>query len=321
MFAPRKSSWSTLPMQRLPFPFRQILSLWLIAVTLNTGCSKSTNGSALKHQSDLPLENSSRVIYGPDSRLDLYQIIDQRTRRQAQSVAALVAKKDVNALNSTFVELQSSPLGEAYGLCSTESFLDQKNPAFCTGFLVAPQILVTAGHCILNETECAKTSFVFGFAIEDLSQPYWIRPQVDVYSCGRLIQTESGEGETDFAIIELDRPVGPQRTPLPLRTRGKIEAQDMVSMLGHSLGLPLKQTTGRVTETSKYYFSTSLDSFGGNSGAPVFNTFDGRVEGIFRGGDQDFEEKEGCLVSKKCSEKTCQGEVVTAISEVLPYLR
>lgn len=292
-------------------------------MALAMGCSRDQQGLSSRIQKDFRLDQApvSRVIYGPDSRLDMYQIIDQRTRRQAQSVAALVLRKDLENFDVSSVELKSSPVGEAYGLCSTESFLDQKNPAFCTGFLVAPQILVTAGHCILNETECADTSFVFGFAIEDLNQPYWIRPKTDVYSCGRLIRTESGDSEMDFAIIELDRPVGPHRPPLPLRTRGKIEPLDMVSMLGHSLGLPLKQTTGRVLETSKYHFSTSLDSFGGNSGAPVFNTFDGRVEGIFRGGDQDFEEKEGCFVSKKCSEKTCQGEVVTSISEVLPYLR
>jgi hypothetical protein len=302
---------------------RGLIPLFFSALALLTSCNGTHSSRKIFLKEGEPLEGShlSRVIYGPDSRLDLFQVIDQRTRRQARSVAALIANKDLQEWDSHHFELKSSSLGEAYGLCSSEAFLDQKNPAFCTGFLVAPHVLVTAGHCILNDSECAETSFIFGFSIEEPGTPYWIRPKTDAYRCKRLLHTESGESETDFAVIELDRPAPPDRQPLPLRRKGKIQSLDLVSMLGHALGLPLKQTMGRVIETSKYHFSTSLDSFGGNSGAPVFNTLDGTVEGVFRGGDEDFEQKEGCFTSKKCTEKTCQGEVVTSISEIFPYLR
>ena len=64
------------------------------------------------------------------------------------------------------------------------------------------------------------------------------------------------------------------------------------------------------------YFITNLDSFEGNSGAPVFSERDQFVEGILVGGEDDFfwDSKKDCYRVKRCSEKRCQGESVTKIT-------
>ncbi len=287
-------------------------------VFLYTACTPSSMNPSLNPEK-LEKNVSARVIYGPDSRQDLYQVIDAKIRQQSRSVAALVYATDLTDLNQDEVRLISAPLSQSYNLCSTESFLDQMNPAYCTGFLVDNQTLATAGHCVLNYQECANTKFVFGFSIDTVGQDYMTRPKADIYECKELIHTESRGFGSDFALIRLDRPVS-HRQPLALRKKGQVGKHDLSLMIGHALGLPLKVSSGRVLDIEPEYFSTSLDSFGGNSGAPVFNTIDGRVEGIFRGGEQDFVEQSGCLVSKKCTENVCQGEIVTSISEIIPYL-
>ena len=59
--------------------------------------------------------------------------------------------------------------------------------------------------------------------------------------------------------------------------------------MGHPSGLPLKYADGaRVFETENDYFSTNLDTFGGNSGSPVFNADTLEVEGILVRGDTDY---------------------------------
>ena len=59
-------------------------------------------------------------------------------------------------------KLRTGIFGTAYGLCDDKLFRNQPIGAFCSGFLVADDIIATAGHCV-EEDNVTDISFVFSF--------------------------------------------------------------------------------------------------------------------------------------------------------------
>ena len=116
----------------------------------------------------------------------------------------------------------------------------------------------------------------------------------------------------------------PGASPLPLRKNGKIEDKDLVILMGHPMGLPLKIDLGpngqgnTVRQNSHHlHFVANLDSYAGNSGSPVLNARTGLVEGILIGGEQEdflLDTKNGCYQSKHCPLDACRGEAVLRIT-------
>ena len=46
-------------------------------------------------------------------------------------------------------------------LCKNEKFLNQPSGANCTGFLIAEDKLLTAGHCVSFDSDCEEFYWVF----------------------------------------------------------------------------------------------------------------------------------------------------------------
>lgn len=107
-----------------------------------------------------------RVIYGTDDRLDIYQVTEAKSLQLASSTVALIRSDDLIVKNSDTFTISTSSYSSNYNLCQEEPFYDQRTAAFCSGFLVAPDIIVTAGHCVTSEQSCKNTSFVFDFALK-----------------------------------------------------------------------------------------------------------------------------------------------------------
>ena len=269
---------------------------------------------------------NGKVIYGSDDRHELYEESDPEIRRIAYSTLALIDLSNLKDLGDGTIAIRIENYGQRYHLCSTERFREQDTAAFCSGFLVAPELVMTAGHCIRDLLNCQQTAFVFGFAYSTpYSQPAIVR-QKDVYYCRELIRRVAELDGIDFAIIRLDRPVR-DREPLRLRRSGTILPGDELTVLGHPAGLPLKIASGAQVRSihPKGYFIANLDTYGGNSGSPVINLRDREVEGILVRGEQDYvlteENGYGCFISNQCADDQCDGEAVTLISEVLKLHR
>lgn len=267
----------------------------------------------------------SQVIYGQDNRQDLYQIQNPGLRRMGYATAALFKTNQlaVGAASGT-IALQTESFRRAYNLCPEEPFADQNIGAFCSGFLVAPNVLVTAGHCIETQAECEKTAFVFGFAMREEGR-YPTQARYDeVYRCRELVYSELNEDTmADFAVVILDRP-NPRAYPLKINPASRPIAQNTpLFVMGYPAGLPLKFAPGaRVRSVEDTYFYTDLDTYGGNSGSAVLNARTGRVEGILVRGDQDFRRGDGgCRESNRCDQNDCEGEEVTHIKLAIPYIQ
>lgn len=280
------------------------------------GAFAQENSNRLVGRSDSP------VIYGKDDRTDLFDSIV--TRQQAQwskSVAALIHTTDLTTDGATKFKLPTKTYQEQMNLCESEPFAMQPSPAFCTGFLVAPNLVATAGHCIEDQTGCENISFVFDFAYSSANTDLSTVSTKNVYKCKKVLG-HSLNDDIDYSVVEIDRPAL-DRPALSYRTKGEIANGTELTLIGHPSGLPLKIAPSahvREMKADKGFFVASTDSYGGNSGSPVINSRTGEVEGILVRGDADFECNDQCCVSKVCAEDECRGEDSTLISNILPYL-
>jgi V8-like Glu-specific endopeptidase len=265
-------------------------------------------------------ELSSKVVYGTDDRLDWYQVKDSFWLNKAESTAALVLFSNIESGTGNESILKGTNLGTSLNLCSTEPFREQSTVAFCSGFLVAKNIMITAGHCISNQDQCKNTKFVFGFAVKQKDLQSLRIPNDDIYSCKTILRTEQNNKGADFAVIQLDRDVL-DRAPLPLNKEATLAVQDSLTVIGHPIGIPSKISGGaQVRSLASSFFVANLDTYGGNSGSAVFNSKTGLVEGILVRGEVDFENSNGCRISKVCSNTACRGEDVTSIQAILSFL-
>ncbi len=260
------------------------------------------------------------VIYGSDDRLDLYQVENSRLREAADSTVALFSGSDVSLAGGK-ASLSVRPYGSGMSLCADEPFFDQVNGAFCSGSLIAPDVIMTAGHCVRSESACQGTKFVFGFGVKAKGVMPTSVAASDVYSCKKLIAQEVVNSGADYALIKLDRPVTGHK-PLKFNRAGDPANGTPLVVIGHPAGLPTKVAGGaKVRDASRSgYFVANLDTYGGNSGSAVFNATNLNIEGILVRGENDYVWRGSCRVSQQCADDACRGEDVTKMTSVLPHI-
>ena len=259
------------------------------------------------------LRDSQRAIYGTDDRRDLYQVAETELRKVADSVVALVAVSDLHQRRNGRYKLSTTRYRDAYALCPSEPFVDQPLGCDCTGFLVAPDIIATAGHCVRTMRRLNKIRFVFGFHMLDRERARTEFLPDDVYQGALIVAREEDEDTgADWALVRLARPVR-GHAPLPIRTSGKIPNSRAIFVVGHPNGLPTKLAdSAKVRDNRRRaYFVANLDTYGGNSGSPVFDARSRKVEGILVSGEKDFVKNGNCFLSLVCPDAGCQGESVT----------
>lgn len=264
--------------------------------------------------------SEDRVIYGEDNRKDLYDPTNDETLLElAQSTAVLVEDSKIERVKNIFglIGLPKEPYRTTQNLCESERFGDQINPGFCSGFLVGPDLFVTAGHCIRNQRACDETSMIFDFGLGEEGQDLSSVSESNVYHCKSIVKQVLDGTPTgvDFAVIKLDRVVS-GRKPLAVRRGGSIQVGDPIAVIGHPSGLPTKISDGskvRKNDMKAPYFIANLDTYGGNSGSAVFNMVTAEVEGILVRGetDFDFDSANNCYKSRVCADAACRGEDVT----------
>ena len=259
----------------------------------------------------------SRVIYGEDNREDVFAWKDPYWRLLANSTAAMISssKLEYQPEKDSYL-LHYSQWGSEY--CSTERFFNQPKVAKCSGFLVAPDLLITAGHCVSSQWRCYNYDWVFNFQMKEKGGFEKNIPKKNVYQCIEIIES-SISFKNDYALIRLNRDVLDQK-PLEFRKKGFPGPKSELIIIGHPLGLPTKISDGgKIRNNSHpYFFTANLDSYSGNSGSPVFNAQTGIVEGILVRGERDFEydSKKHCKTSKVCGETECSGEEATRMTNI-----
>ena len=260
------------------------------------------------------LLEKERVIYGVDDRQDMFAVTDQKIRRDADCVAGMFRSNQVVDNGDGTVNVATSNFGAAFNLCASEPFRHQPIGPICSGFFVGKDLLVTAGHCV-NAGNIGSTWFVFGFRMKNATTPPDTR--LEAYLGKEVIARALDPIGADYALVRLTRKVANHKAA-KLRESGKIRNNQAVHVIGHPSGLPTKFAGGasvRDNAPSKF-FVANLDTYGGNSGSPVFNSKTHKVEGILVRGETDFISSGTCMVSKVCPSTGCRGEDCTRITEL-----
>lgn len=263
-------------------------------------------------------------IYGKDDREIITNKSDRKIQELSKSIALIV---QVDVLDSGMFKttIKAPSLQEAMKMCVSERFVTRPAVAGCTGFLVAPNILASAGHCFMDESDCATKKIIFDVDSKEQSKKGYSVNSNNVFSCARIISTMydmNAPGEQDYSLIELDR-APRHREVLKLNMSKKIDNTANVFMIGHPYGMPLmlSRDSALINNNGIYQFTVGLDSFEGNSGSPVFNSRTMQVEGILVNGQEDlvYDPKNECYRNNVYDGKG--GEGVFRASELPPFLK
>jgi V8-like Glu-specific endopeptidase len=271
------------------------------------------------------VSTSEAVIYGRDDRIEAYATADGPLKDAALRASALiVAREAVRSIGGGRIALESKSLIDTYGVCAQEPFADQPSAGFCSGVLVADDVVLTAGHC-LALWSCPRLAFVFG---HHYTAPGTLSAleQGDVYHCAEVLKARVSEHDAserlDYGFIRLDRRVGTELQPVVLNPTDALVAGDSVALVGHGAGLPTKiAADGRVIDERagvRDYFYADVDDFEGGSGSGVFDA-QGALVGVAARGEADFEAaEEGCLRSRAGG--SAGGEQVTYLARAIEGL-
>lgn len=262
-----------------------------------------------------PMTRHPKVIYGDDDRYDIEEYSDSTIYQAAEGVAALFHKYNLKDDKNGGFRIISRTYGKKFNLCKDEPFHEQLAASSCTGFLIAPKILLTAAHCLKGREQgfCKSTRWVFGYDSNKESIP-----KEDVYRCSKVIKSaKDSDSGIDYALIELINEA--KAAPLELNFGAVPELDDELALIGHPSGLPQKVTDNAfIREIFDNYIKIDSDSYAGNSGSPVINKRTGLVEGILIRGEEDFvyDKTRACLKTIKCESDECRGEDFTKLSAI-----
>jgi hypothetical protein len=302
---------------------------------LNNRVDKTSYSSEPSELTNIPsnviadnVVDREKAIYGANRQKDYFEIQDPDILKVANSVAAIIGEVDLVRSGAGFQISRTCPtLRIKYNLCSNESYVDQQVPSLCTAFVVAPDVIATAGHCVRL---LGSSRIVFGFRNEKKSgqvQIPAIIPASEVYRSGQILAQKYDPAGADYALVRVDRPMA-GHLPLKLHTDGDVAQGTFVYVLGHPSGLPEKLADGAIVNNvvPNGYFISNLDTFGGNSGSPVFNQANNTVEGILVRGGRDYGPSGNCYVSFICpvmpdGSKDCRGESATLMSQLSDELK
>lgn len=286
------------------------------------------------------------VIYGQDDRHEVYEA-SSKHQLLARSTAILISKDEMtrDASAPGLVQLTQTTLRDwieasneeeakskkfsaevvkasanKITFCDGTRFTEQPNPGMCSGFLIAPDLMVTAGHCVTIDKFCEDYRWVFDFKMDKATQKAGVDiKEENIYKCEKVVSNTlfSAIG-LDYAVVKLDRKVV-GRAPLKINADA-LDVASKVMVIGGPSGLPTKVTTNGLVRKNNHpnFFVTNLDTFQGNSGSAVFDQETGVVQGILVRGEEDYvpDFERMCIKANECAEGDCRGEDVSRMNSI-----
>ena len=224
-----------------------------------------------------------RGVYGSDDRRDVKDV--SGIKDFVRATAVMIPKSNIRGNKVYGLSLRERLMNEfkTFNIDENVRFLDQPTCASCTGFLIAPDILVTAAHCVDNLLDAKKYVWVFDYTNElnylSNSRSINLEP-ANMFEVVEVIKADlNNYKDIDYAFLRLDRKSN--RAPYRFRTSGNVGLNSQVATIGSPSGLPLKYADNAmvIDNSPNNWFKNSIDTFPGNSGGPVFS-MNGFIEGI-----------------------------------------
>lgn len=284
------------------------------------------------------------------------QLKDPSLRAAARRSCALMRKEALTQNPNGSWQLTNDPFTHLRGsnaqFCPTMPFHGQPRPASPfsgrSGFLVGPDLILTAAHQIPNDLAFVQASFQFVFdwhvtkGMAGLEPPSLVLPSDAVYTATEIVAhgpSLVGSGPEsfyfDFMLIRLDRPVAGNRGIMRLRrtTSPPLALGDSVVTVGYPDGLPVKAAVAgyvaHLTDSSAFNPWGSITLFSspglpGSSGGMYYNPARDFVESVATyAGSMTFFDFGGCLLlgtnCGPCSPQS-SGSSIRMFSQFVPQL-
>ncbi len=243
-------------------------------------------------------------ISGADQRIDVYQSTDPALRNFARSVGSLWGARDPGGYEGYLDNGDGTTSLTRYNrdVCSDEPYANQQTGARlgCSAFLVAPDIIATASHCLKANFQTGVRDpslmrFIFGFQMIDAntlafpstnnpSKPLEVKVNnTDVYTPTTNLFEDR---VADYLLLRLDRPVTDTSRPiLPMAPSGALAAGGALTIFGYPSSLPQKISSATLGTIYDYLITLSgADTYVGNSGGAVIDA-SMRLAGILNSSD------------------------------------
>jgi V8-like Glu-specific endopeptidase len=153
--------------------------------------------------------------------------------------------------------------------------------AACTGVLVAPDLLLTASHCVPGRHGIRAVSAVLEIAEPLVGEaPRWEPYRVEIVPAATST-------ELDYSLLRVQGQPGARFGWASLATRPARTAEDLFVV--HHPGSGEQMLTRhdcRVHRSTATDFLHSCDTWAGSSGAPIFTVSDGTIVGIHVAGSR-----------------------------------
>lgn len=274
------------------------LAILLLGGLPALGCSGATT------EESEPGASTEEVIWN-NSLLEHYSL-SAAQKTLANSTAAVMFKSDVQGCNGSFCTINTVN-GR---MCAGQRFASQAAiPANCTGFIVGPRHIATAGHCFAADAlgSCSAASVVFRWRKDSAgTNPNPAILLEHIYDCSSILRDGTAEGE-DWTVFEVDRNItssaATPRGPLAF-ANGPTSLGTLVNIPSHFAGLATKWNSDVITDlpsASSPFIRAKVDLTGGSSGAPWIDASN-KVVGVFSRGPTEITSPpaNSCITEKNC---------------------
>lgn len=204
-------------------------------------------------------------------------------RQWILAVAALLLPAAAMAQDSRLQRMDTLDAGRKWEAVGR---LDVNGEGFCTGALIAPDLVLTAAHCLYDShtkapIDPATIEFLAGWRNGRASAYRSVRRAVQHPSYVYDGELSTGRVRNDIALLQLQRPIRNTKvTPFETEARPRKGAKIGVVSYAHDRSeAPSLQEVCAVMARQQGVLVMSCDVDFGSSGAPVFS-FDGGVPRI-----------------------------------------
>lgn len=210
---------------------------------------------------------SVRVMADPAPAGLRFTLAEAATQTEQGRWESIIGTRDLQHMREFDSDPEISRVGRAVAKLT---FFDDGFKV-CSGFLVAPNQLLTNHHCVATDEVCETTSVMFGYQLDASDVPV----MGEQFACRRVLAQDFVH---DFALLELHGEPGLTWGTLPLAD-GEVDDQQPLYIVQHPAGEP-KQVAqvncnadgavvdGRDSDTDLAHV---CDTMGGSSGSPVLN--------------------------------------------------